>query len=30
MHGIAHDRGGELVRGYLRHLFTKPAAAHIV
>ena len=29
LHGIADDRAGELLRGYVRHPFTNPAAAHI-
>jgi hypothetical protein len=29
LHGIAHDRAGELLPGYVRHPFTKSTAAHI-
>jgi hypothetical protein len=29
LHGIAHDRAGELIRGYVRHPFTTSTAALI-
>jgi hypothetical protein len=29
LHGIVHDRAGELLRGDIRHPFTKSTAAHI-
>jgi hypothetical protein len=29
LHGVAHDRAGELLPGYVRHPFTKWTAAHI-
>jgi hypothetical protein len=29
LHGIAHDRAGELLRGLVRHPFTTSTAAHI-
>jgi hypothetical protein len=29
LHGVAHDRAGELLPGYVRHPFTKSTAAYI-
>jgi hypothetical protein len=29
LHAVAHDRAGELLRGYVRHPFTTSTAAHI-
>jgi hypothetical protein len=29
LHGIAHDRAGELLRGYLRHPFTNSTPGYI-